>query len=144
MLWVTGLWLLFDVCRQQELKVYQARRSLEEALTADSVARAAENTQALLEDGLMDAWIRLAGLSVHVYDIKYLRRTSKHLSPGGRVWYRNTLINSSWSIRNEELLALIWSIKWCHWIEIKALWYAFFYMCTDNMFKWPSLPCSSL
>ncbi|TWW66860.1 methyl-CpG-binding domain protein 2 [Takifugu flavidus] len=35
--------------REQELKVYQARRSLEEALTADSMARMAENTQALLE-----------------------------------------------------------------------------------------------
>ncbi|CAF91173.1 unnamed protein product, partial [Tetraodon nigroviridis] len=35
--------------REQELKVYQARRSLEEALTADTLARAAENTQAVLE-----------------------------------------------------------------------------------------------
>lgn len=34
------------MCREQELKVHQARRSLEEALTADSLARAAENTQA--------------------------------------------------------------------------------------------------
>lgn len=29
--------------------MYQARRSLEEALTADSLARAAENTQATFE-----------------------------------------------------------------------------------------------
>lgn len=29
--------------------MYQARRSLEEALMADSLARAAENTQAILE-----------------------------------------------------------------------------------------------
>ncbi|XP_065821745.1 methyl-CpG-binding domain protein 2 isoform X2 [Labrus bergylta] len=35
--------------REQELKVYQARRSLEEALMADSLARAAENTRELLE-----------------------------------------------------------------------------------------------
>lgn len=37
------------VCREQEMKVYKARRSLEEALTADSLARAAENTRELLE-----------------------------------------------------------------------------------------------
>lgn len=37
------------VCREQELKVYQARRSLEDALMADGVARAAENTRELLE-----------------------------------------------------------------------------------------------
>lgn len=37
-----------DVGREQELKVYRARRSLEEALTADSLARAAESTQATL------------------------------------------------------------------------------------------------
>lgn len=37
------------MCREQELKVYQARRSLEEALTADGMARVAESTQALLE-----------------------------------------------------------------------------------------------
>lgn len=36
------------VCREQELKVYQARRSLEEALMADGLARAAENTRQLL------------------------------------------------------------------------------------------------
>ncbi|MEQ2169517.1 Methyl-CpG-binding domain protein 2, partial [Goodea atripinnis] len=35
--------------REQELKVYQARRSLQEALTADSLARAAENTRELLQ-----------------------------------------------------------------------------------------------
>ncbi|AWP14874.1 putative methyl-CpG-binding domain protein 2-like [Scophthalmus maximus] len=35
--------------REQELKVYQARRSLEEALMADGLARAAENTRELLE-----------------------------------------------------------------------------------------------
>ncbi|XP_029300678.1 methyl-CpG-binding domain protein 2 isoform X2 [Cottoperca gobio] len=35
--------------REQELNVHQARRSLEEALMADGLARAAENTQALLE-----------------------------------------------------------------------------------------------
>ncbi|XP_075885299.1 methyl-CpG-binding domain protein 2 [Nelusetta ayraudi] len=35
--------------REQELKVHQARRSLEEALMADSLARAAENTRAMLE-----------------------------------------------------------------------------------------------
>ncbi|XP_006782171.1 methyl-CpG-binding domain protein 2 [Neolamprologus brichardi] len=35
--------------REQEMKVYQARRSLEEALMADSLARAAENTRELLE-----------------------------------------------------------------------------------------------
>ncbi|XP_074473498.1 methyl-CpG-binding domain protein 2 [Sebastes fasciatus] len=35
--------------REQELKVIQARRSLEEALMADGLARAAENTQELLE-----------------------------------------------------------------------------------------------
>ncbi|XP_069025036.1 methyl-CpG-binding domain protein 2 isoform X3 [Embiotoca jacksoni] len=34
--------------REQELKVYQARKSLEEALTADGLARAAENSQELL------------------------------------------------------------------------------------------------
>lgn len=34
--------------REQELKVYQARRSLEEALMADGLARAAENTRQLL------------------------------------------------------------------------------------------------
>ncbi|KAM4533296.1 methyl-CpG-binding domain protein 2 [Fundulus diaphanus] len=34
--------------REQELKVYQARRSLEEALTADSLAKAAENARELL------------------------------------------------------------------------------------------------
>ncbi|KAM6975518.1 methyl-CpG-binding domain protein 2 isoform 2-T2 [Tautogolabrus adspersus] len=35
--------------REQELKVYQARRSLEDALMADSLARAAENTRELLK-----------------------------------------------------------------------------------------------
>lgn len=35
------------VCREQELKVYQARRSLEEALTADGLARAAESSREL-------------------------------------------------------------------------------------------------
>ncbi|XP_035523805.1 methyl-CpG-binding domain protein 2-like [Morone saxatilis] len=35
--------------REQELKVYQARRSLEQALMADGLARAAENTRELLE-----------------------------------------------------------------------------------------------
>uniref|UniRef100_A0AAX7VEK7 Methyl-CpG binding domain protein 2 n=1 Tax=Astatotilapia calliptera TaxID=8154 RepID=A0AAX7VEK7_ASTCA len=35
--------------REQEMKVYQARRSLEKALMADSLARAAENTRELLE-----------------------------------------------------------------------------------------------
>ncbi|XP_037609100.1 methyl-CpG-binding domain protein 2 isoform X2 [Sebastes umbrosus] len=35
--------------REQELKVIQARRSLEEALMADGLARAAENTRELLE-----------------------------------------------------------------------------------------------
>ncbi|XP_041825415.1 methyl-CpG-binding domain protein 2 isoform X2 [Melanotaenia boesemani] len=35
--------------RDQEVKVSQARRSLEEALMADSLARAAENTRELLE-----------------------------------------------------------------------------------------------
>ncbi|XP_078128294.1 methyl-CpG-binding domain protein 2 isoform X3 [Sander vitreus] len=35
--------------REQELKVYQARRSLEDALMADSLARAAENTRDLLQ-----------------------------------------------------------------------------------------------
>ncbi|XP_073333445.1 methyl-CpG-binding domain protein 2 [Pagrus major] len=35
--------------REQELKVYQARRSLEEALMADGLARAAENTRELLQ-----------------------------------------------------------------------------------------------
>ncbi|TMS07937.1 methyl-CpG-binding domain protein 2 isoform X1 [Larimichthys crocea] len=35
--------------REQELKVYQARRSLEEALMADGLARAVENTRELLE-----------------------------------------------------------------------------------------------
>ncbi|TKS84090.1 Methyl-CpG-binding domain protein 2 [Collichthys lucidus] len=35
--------------REQELKVYQARRSLEEALMADGLARAIENTRELLE-----------------------------------------------------------------------------------------------
>uniref|UniRef100_A0AAQ5XUS8 MBD domain-containing protein n=1 Tax=Amphiprion ocellaris TaxID=80972 RepID=A0AAQ5XUS8_AMPOC len=34
--------------REQEMKVYQARRSLEEALTADGLARAAENSRELL------------------------------------------------------------------------------------------------
>ncbi|XP_044029798.1 methyl-CpG-binding domain protein 2 isoform X1 [Siniperca chuatsi] len=38
-----------DHIREQELKVYQARRSLEEALMADGLARAAENTRELLE-----------------------------------------------------------------------------------------------
>ncbi|XP_034048373.1 methyl-CpG-binding domain protein 2 [Thalassophryne amazonica] len=37
--------------REQELKVYQARRSLEEALTADGLARAAENNRQLLLRG---------------------------------------------------------------------------------------------
>lgn len=41
--------------REQELKVYQARRSLEEALTADGLARAAENTRAMLEG--KTAWL---------------------------------------------------------------------------------------
>lgn len=44
----SGCFASADVCREQELKVHQARRSLEEALTADSLARAAENTQAML------------------------------------------------------------------------------------------------
>lgn len=35
--------------RDQELKVFQARRSLEEALTADGLARAAENSRELLQ-----------------------------------------------------------------------------------------------
>ncbi|XP_033976142.1 methyl-CpG-binding domain protein 2 isoform X4 [Trematomus bernacchii] len=35
--------------REQELKVHQARRSLEEALMADGLARATENTRELLE-----------------------------------------------------------------------------------------------
>ncbi|XP_031143168.1 methyl-CpG-binding domain protein 2 isoform X2 [Sander lucioperca] len=35
--------------REQELKVYQARRSLEDALMADGLARAAENTRELLQ-----------------------------------------------------------------------------------------------
>ncbi|KAF3702369.1 Methyl-CpG-binding domain protein 2 Demethylase [Channa argus] len=35
--------------REQEMKVYQARRSLEEALMADGLARANENTRELLE-----------------------------------------------------------------------------------------------
>nr|XP_040053666.1 methyl-CpG-binding domain protein 2 isoform X1 [Gasterosteus aculeatus aculeatus]XP_040053667.1 methyl-CpG-binding domain protein 2 isoform X1 [Gasterosteus aculeatus aculeatus] len=35
--------------REQELKVHQARRSLEDALMADGLARAAENTRELLE-----------------------------------------------------------------------------------------------
>lgn len=34
--------------REQEMKVFQARRSLEDALTADGLARAAENTRELL------------------------------------------------------------------------------------------------
>lgn len=37
------------VLREQELKVHQARRSLEDALMADGLARAAENTRELLE-----------------------------------------------------------------------------------------------
>ena len=35
--------------REQELKVCQARRSLEEALVADGFARAAENAPVVLE-----------------------------------------------------------------------------------------------
>lgn len=51
----SGLWtngsspISVFVCREQELKVYQARRSLEEALMADGLARTAENTRELLE-----------------------------------------------------------------------------------------------
>lgn len=37
------------VFRDQELKVFQARKCLEEALMADCLARAAENTRELLE-----------------------------------------------------------------------------------------------
>lgn len=35
----------FFLLREQELKVYQARRSLEEALMADGLARAAESAR---------------------------------------------------------------------------------------------------